>query len=62
MYKYYILTINRNGKLTTIVDYLNLTNFLLVDLQLGHNTFIINSEVISEDDYKKYHLITRSKK
>lgn len=51
---YYILTVLRNGEYDTIVGELNLVKFILIEKELGNNTFIIHSVEISQHEYNFY--------
>lgn len=53
--KKYHLTILRNGKYETIFGEMSsITNFLLIEKELGHETFIIYSRELSDEEYKSY--------
>lgn len=51
-YKYYMLTILRNGEYRTIVDYISLIMFMLVEKEYGYKTFIINHVELSKLEYE----------
>lgn len=55
---YYLYTILRNGQYETIADaYSNPILFLIVEKELGNETYLLNQLVITEEEYKYYHSI-----
>ncbi len=49
---YWLYTIIRNGTYQTIVDFhSNPINFLVIERELGHKTFIVNRLEITKEEY-----------
>lgn len=59
--KFYLYTVLRNGKYETLVDaYSNPVIFLLLEKELGNETYMINHIEITKEDYDAW--ITLSKR
>ena len=56
--KKYHLTILRNGKYQTIFGEMSsITNFLLIERELGYETYVLYSREITNEEYNQYHLL-----
>ena len=52
---YWLYTVLRNGKYQTLVDaYSNPTMFLIIEKEIGNETFLINQLEISKKDYEEW--------